>query len=80
RVDFARPEDRLLIELDGRLWHSSAADRERDRQKDERATAHGWRTVRITWVEVHDTPAQVLEMLEVKRAAGARPVAIKRVA
>lgn len=69
RVDFARPEDRLLIELDGRLWHSSAADRERDRQKDERAAAHGWRTVRITWVDVHDTPAQVIGMLEVKRAA-----------
>ncbi|HEY3241320.1 MAG TPA: DUF559 domain-containing protein, partial [Acidimicrobiia bacterium] len=69
RVDFARPEDRLLIELDGRLWHTSAADRERDRAKDERAATHGWRTVRITWVDVHDTPARVVEWLEIKRAA-----------
>ncbi|MGH9041625.1 MAG: type IV toxin-antitoxin system AbiEi family antitoxin domain-containing protein [Acidimicrobiia bacterium] len=69
RVDFARPADRLLIELDGRLWHSSAADRERDRAKDERAAAHGFATVRITWVDVHDTPARVLECLEIKRAA-----------
>lgn len=69
RVDFARPEDRLLIELDGRTWHSSAADRERDRQKDERAAEHGWRTVRITWIDVHDTPALVVEWLEIKRAA-----------
>ncbi|MDQ3946712.1 MAG: endonuclease domain-containing protein [Actinomycetota bacterium] len=68
-VDFARIEDRLLIELDGRLWHASTADRERDRAKDERATAHGWQTVRITWIDVHDTPARVVEQLEVKRAA-----------
>ncbi len=69
RVDFARPQDRLLIELDGRVWHSSAADRERDRKKDERAADAGWRTVRITWVDVHDSPGQVVEWLEIKRAA-----------
>lgn len=69
RVDFARPEDRLLIELDGRLWHSSVADRERDRAKDERAAAQGWRTERITWIDVHDAPARVIERLEVRRAA-----------
>ncbi len=69
RVDFARPEDRLLIELDGRLWHASAADRERDRAKDERAAAHGWRTVRVTWVDVHDTPARVVDELRARRAA-----------
>jgi hypothetical protein len=69
RVDFARPADRLLIELDGRMWHSSAADRERDRLKDERAAAHGYRTVRITWVDVHDTPAAVIESLQIKRVA-----------
>lgn len=69
RVDFARPQDRLLIELDGRVWHSSAADRERDRRKDELAMAQGWRTVRITWVDVHDSPGLVIEWLEIKRAA-----------
>jgi hypothetical protein len=69
RVDFARRQDRLLIELDGRVWHSSAADRERDRKKDERAAEAGWRTVRITWVDVHDAPGQVIEWLEIKRAA-----------
>jgi hypothetical protein len=69
RVDFARPEDRLLIELDGRLWHTSASDRERDRAKDERAAAQGWRTERITWIDIHDTPARVIERLEVRRAA-----------
>ena len=51
------------------MWHSSAADRERDRQKDEQAAVHGYRTVRITWVDVHDTPAAVIEGLEIKRAA-----------
>jgi hypothetical protein len=69
RVDFARPGDRLLIELDGRLWHSSAADRERDRAKDARAAAQGWRTERITWIDVHDTRAGVIERLEVRRVA-----------
>jgi very-short-patch-repair endonuclease len=68
-VDFARAGDRLLIELDGRLWHTSAADRERDRAKDERAAAQGWRTERITWIDVHDTPARVIERLGVRRAA-----------
>lgn len=68
-VDFARLEDRLLIEVDGKIWHSSAADRERDETKDRRAAAVGWRTLRVTWPDVHDTPADVVRGLAIKRAA-----------
>lgn len=51
RADFAYPEAKLLIELDGVAYHSGAAA-ERDVLLDRQHAAEGWLTRRYTWGRV----------------------------
>jgi len=47
RVDFAYPEARLIIELDGRKTHTAQLDLEADQARDSRLIAAGWRPMRV---------------------------------
>jgi very-short-patch-repair endonuclease len=47
---------RVVVELDGRATHGTAAAFERDRARDRKLSARGWRHVRITWRQLHDEP------------------------
>jgi predicted transcriptional regulator of viral defense system len=47
-VDCVWPERRLIVELDSRAHHQTTAAFERDRRRDRRAQASGFRTVRVT--------------------------------
>jgi very-short-patch-repair endonuclease len=53
-----RPE-RLALELDGRAAHLTVAAFERDRERDRILQASGWRTARITWRQMKDSPRLV---------------------
>lgn len=59
-VDFVWPEAALIVELDGRRYHTAASAFERDRLRDVRLTTAGFRVVRITWRRLHDEPAAVV--------------------
>jgi hypothetical protein len=50
---------RLILELDGRAVHATAAAFERDRERDRMLSAEGWRVVRITWHQLHREPERV---------------------
>ena len=50
---------RVIVELDGRAVHGTAAAFERDRARDRMFTARGWRLVRITWRQLHEDPDAV---------------------
>jgi hypothetical protein len=63
RVDFAWREQRLAVEADGRATHFTHQAFERDRRRDQRVTAAGWRIVRTTWRQIRVTPAQLQETL-----------------
>lgn len=60
RVDFAYPEKRLVIECDGRRWHSQFDAFEADRRRDNAAQIAGWRIVRFTWRMIRDEPSVVI--------------------
>jgi hypothetical protein len=62
-VDFAYPNERLIIEVDGRSWHTRDADFERDRRRDVEATLHGWRVLRFTCRQVRHEPEYVLDAI-----------------
>jgi hypothetical protein len=47
-VDAAWPEQRLIVELDSRAHHLARAAFERDRRRDRRLQAAGWRVARLT--------------------------------
>lgn len=59
-VDAAVPSARLVIELDGRRWHTARERFEDDRARDRAAAEHGWRVLRFTWGDVHRRPEMVV--------------------
>ncbi len=58
-ADCVWSHQRLIVELDGYATHATRAAFERDRTRDRRLQAAGWRVVRITWRHLHDEPAAV---------------------
>lgn len=63
RADFAYADRQLLIELDGRSYHSDTKAFQRDREKQNRTQTLGWTTLRFTWFDVHREPDRVAEIV-----------------
>jgi very-short-patch-repair endonuclease/predicted transcriptional regulator of viral defense system len=55
-VDMLWREARLIVELDGRRYHHTRF--EEDRERDSELTAAGYRVMRITWRRVVESPAR----------------------
>ena len=53
RVDFALPEDKIGIELDGHEFHSTKEQRTHDAQRDRALQLAGWKIIRFTGTEVY---------------------------
>jgi very-short-patch-repair endonuclease len=62
-VDFFWPTERLVVEVDGRAFHSSARAFERDRRRDAELAARGIRVMRVTWKQLTREPEAVLVRL-----------------
>jgi hypothetical protein len=58
-LDCYWPEHRFTVELDVFETHGTRAAFERDRERDRILQVHGWRIIRITWRQLHDTPDAV---------------------
>jgi hypothetical protein len=58
-VDFCWPEERLIVETDGHAHHGTRPAFERDRTRDARLTALGWRVMRFTERQVRRDPRSV---------------------
>jgi hypothetical protein len=63
RVDVLIPDHRLIIEADGRRWHARFTDFDRDKWRDNQATANGYRVLHFTWVHLRDLTADSLEVV-----------------
>jgi very-short-patch-repair endonuclease len=63
-VDCAWRAERVVAELDGRAFHDGPEAFERDRARDRRLQAAGWRVLRITWAALRDQSAGVAADLE----------------
>lgn len=59
-VDFAWPEHRLIVELDGFAFHTDHESFEDDRKRDTDLQKKGWRVLRITYRRLHSDPAGVI--------------------
>lgn len=64
RVDFVCRERRLVIEVDGRRWHTRVQDFDRDLWRANEATAHGYRVLRFSWVHLTTAPESVVALVE----------------
>lgn len=63
RVDFAYPSIRLIIEIDGRAWHTTLEAFEGDRLRDNHAQLAGWRVLRVTYRMLVENPEMVRDMI-----------------
>jgi very-short-patch-repair endonuclease len=69
RYDFALPEQRVIIEANGRRWHDDAADYERDNEKWSVPARYGYRIVFVTWEKVMRRPKELIAELTTTIAA-----------
>lgn len=63
RLDVLIPAWQLIVEADGRRWHTRRRDFENDRRRDQDALAHGHSTVRFTHHQLAAEPVLVLGTL-----------------
>jgi hypothetical protein len=73
RVDFAYPDVHLIIECDGRRWHTALEAFEVDRRRDNLAQLAGWRVLRFTWADVTQSAPQIVRAI--RAALASRPAA-----
>jgi hypothetical protein len=63
RGDFVWPEQRVIVETDGRDVHGTRQARERDPRRDQRALVAGWRPLRTTGRQVMRRPRELAPTL-----------------
>lgn len=68
-VDFVYLLAKVIIEVDGRRWHTRDQDFERDRKRDVEAALRGWTVLRFTWRQVKYEPEYVVD--SIRRALAA---------
>jgi very-short-patch-repair endonuclease len=59
-ADFVWPEHKLIVEVDGYLFHSDRRAFERDRRRDQMFAAAGYTVVRVTWAQLCQEPLAVV--------------------
>lgn len=68
RVDLAYPELRVAIEADGYRYHSGRVAWQRDLERRNELTSHGWRVIHVTWKDVVSDGQKIVG--EIRRALG----------
>jgi very-short-patch-repair endonuclease len=53
-------KQRLIVEVDGYAYHTHRAAFERDRARDQRLIAAGYRVIRVTWMQLRDRPIETI--------------------
>jgi hypothetical protein len=62
-VDFAYPQAKLIVETDGRRWHTRIQEIARDHERDMEAARHGWQTLRLLYEHVTQDPNGTIDTL-----------------
>jgi very-short-patch-repair endonuclease len=68
RVDFAYPELKYAIEVDGYEAHTGRRAFEHDRVRQNDLVDDGWTIHRFTWREVEDRPGRVVDRIRRRHA------------
>jgi very-short-patch-repair endonuclease len=77
-VDGGYPDARLVIEADGRRWHTRVRDMRRDYARVAEAARAGWQTLRFLYEQIIGDPDEVCAVVRDVRAirVGTRAAAI----
>lgn len=69
RVDFAWPEQRLVVEVDGYAFHADRSTYRNDRRRGNALVLAGWRVLRFSWEDVVGSPQVVVAQVRAALAA-----------
>ncbi|WP_245799190.1 endonuclease domain-containing protein [Virgibacillus siamensis] len=64
RIDLVLSTSNLAIECDGKLYHSSLAQKAHDKRKDKYLKAHGWEVHRFSGSIIHNNLQKVVVKIE----------------
>jgi hypothetical protein len=67
RVDRYLPDDRIVLEIDGRRWHTRVEDFDRDQWRTSQIVAHGLLPLRFTYTHVTQRGVEVVATIEQTR-------------
>ena len=70
RVDFAWPEQRLVVEADGFAFHADRRRYRGDRRRTNALVLAGWRVLRFSWEDVLHDPDHVVQLVRAALLAG----------
>lgn len=73
-VDAAYADCRLILEADGRRWHTRVAALRRDHERDAEAARAGWQTLRFVYEQIERHPDEVAEVVADVRAVRLPPL------
>lgn len=76
RVDIYYPDRKLVVELDGRKWHSGRRELKRDRHYDNSLIVSGTRVLRFDWEQLKHDERYVLDIMG--RALGLAPSLLRQ--
>ena len=62
-IDMLWEKQHLAIETDGEETHRTPGAFQRDRWRDQLLVANGYRTARVTWMQVRDEPTAVVDRI-----------------
>ena len=60
----------VVVELDGLRFHSTPTQRRRDAAKDRQLTVEGWKVLRFTWLDIVETPDDVVAQVRAALGSG----------
>jgi very-short-patch-repair endonuclease len=69
RCDAIYDDQRIILEADGRRWHTRVDQMSNDRRRDREALNHGYRPYRFVYEELRHDPQLVIETIVEARAA-----------
>jgi very-short-patch-repair endonuclease len=72
-VDAAYPDAKIVLEADGRRWHTRVDDLRRDRERDARAVKAGWVPLRFVYEQIVHQPRDVCSTVAETLAVRLRP-------
>jgi very-short-patch-repair endonuclease len=62
-IDFAWPEAKLAVEVDGYRWHSGRQQWQNDMQRQNALAEIGWLVLRFSWYDVTNRPDYVIRTI-----------------
>lgn len=72
-IDCLWERERVAVELDSRGVHGTPKKFESDRLRDRILVAEGWRTMRVTWLQLRDEPEAIVGDLRLALGQGRLP-------